>query len=69
MDLPVLGYDFGKLLQSGVEITNLTDNSFLYINTNTSQQIAVWDTGIVLLLWICLLIKENTSKDFLKPYF
>ncbi|XP_048768983.2 tectonic-2-like isoform X2 [Ostrea edulis] len=40
------GYDFGKLLQSGVEITNLTDNSFLYINTNTSQQIAVWDTGV-----------------------
>lgn len=39
------GYDFGKPLQSGVEFTNQTDSSFLYVNTNSSQQMAVWDTG------------------------
>lgn len=39
------GYDFGKPLQSGMEIINQTDNTFMYVNTNRSQQMAVWDTG------------------------
>ncbi|XP_062613732.1 uncharacterized protein LOC134275462 isoform X1 [Saccostrea cucullata] len=39
------GYNLGKTLNSGVQINNVTENTFLYINTNQSQQIAVWDTG------------------------
>nr|XP_022344655.1 uncharacterized protein LOC111137481 isoform X2 [Crassostrea virginica] len=41
------GYGFGKPLNSGVRINscNVTDNSFQYVNTNRSQQMAVWDTG------------------------
>ncbi|CAC5366675.1 TCTN2 [Mytilus coruscus] len=39
------GYDIDKPMISGMVIRNETNNAFLYMNSNTSRQMALWNTG------------------------
>ncbi|CAG2252080.1 TCTN2 [Mytilus edulis] len=39
------GYDIDKPMISGMVIRNETDNAFLYMNSNASRQMALWNTG------------------------
>lgn len=39
------GYDVGKPMISGMVTRNDSNNVFLYINSNSSRQMALWDTG------------------------
>lgn len=40
------GYDVGKPMISGMVTRNDSNNVFLYINSNSSRQMALWDTGM-----------------------
>ncbi|VDI62598.1 tectonic-2 [Mytilus galloprovincialis] len=39
------GYDIDKPMISAMVIRNETDNAFLYMNSNASRQMALWNTG------------------------
>ncbi|CAC5361804.1 TCTN2 [Mytilus coruscus] len=39
------GYDIDKPMISGMVIRNETNNAFLYMNSNSSRQMALWNTG------------------------